>query len=120
MINKFEKLEVWNRANDLATLIYSITDKYPKAETFALTNQTTRAVVSIPANIAEGCSRSSAKDLNHFLEIAIGSAFELKTLIGIACARKYLSEQMKVKADQEIETIVKLIYGFKRSLNYEK
>jgi len=116
MINKFEKLETWIKANNLVIFIYTVTDNFPKSELFALTSQTTRAAVSIPANIAEGCSRSSAKDLGHFLEIAIGSAFELKTLIGIAFARDYIPEQLKTKVDHDIETTVKLIYGFKRSL----
>jgi len=117
MINKFEKLDVWQRSKDLAIFVYTLTDQYPKTEIFALTSQTNRAVVSVPSNIAEGISRSSVKDLSHFLEIAMGSLFELKTLIEIAFARKYLAEESKQKVDEEIEIIVKQLYSFKRKIH---
>lgn len=117
MINKFEKLNAWKVAKDLAILVYSLTDCYPKSEQFALTSQTTRAVVSIPSNISEGSSRSSKRDFSHFLEIAIGSAFELITLLGIAFQRHYFSDSQKTEVDQMIERCIMLIYGLKRSLN---
>lgn len=115
MINKFENLEAWKSAKELAIMAYEITDQYPKNEIFALTSQTTRAAVSIPANISEGCSRSSSKDMVRFLEIAIGSAFELKTLIDIAYARKYFDNSAKEKLDNLLSKCLKLAYGLKRS-----
>ena len=54
---------------------------YPQMKKFGLISQIRRASVSIPSNIAEGCSRHSEKDLKRFLEISIGSAFELETQI---------------------------------------
>jgi four helix bundle protein len=117
MINKFEKLDAWKYSKDLAVEIYKITDQYPKSEIFALSNQTNRAVVSISANVAEGCSRDSKRDFTHFLEIALGSAFELKTLIEIAYSRKYLGYKSKNEIDDMIIKCVKLIYGLKRSLH---
>jgi len=72
--------------------------------------------VSIAANIAEGSSRSSNKDFSHFLEIAIGSAFELETLLVIAFERKYLSDAKKTEIDDLITQTKKLINGLKRSL----
>ena len=116
MSKKFENLNSWKFAKELAVFVYEITDRYPSKEQFALTSQTTRAVVSIAANIAEGTSRSSKKDFYHFLEIAIGSAFELETLIIIAFERKYINQQEKNKIDESIQTTEKLINGLKRSL----
>lgn len=117
MINKFENLDTWIQAKELAIYIYNLTDKFPKSEIFSLTNQTNRAVVSISANIAEGCSRSSKKDFSHFLEIALGSAFELKTLTEIAYRRDYFSKDTKIQIDDRITKCVMLLYGLKRSLN---
>lgn len=116
MSNKFENLNAWKIAKELVILVYKITDKYPSKELFALTNQTTRAAVSIIANIAEGTSRSSKKDFCHFLEIAIGSAFELETLIIIAHERKYISQEEKNKFDEIVQSTEKLINGLMRSL----
>ncbi|HEY0460282.1 MAG TPA: four helix bundle protein [Pyrinomonadaceae bacterium] len=57
--------------------MYKITKDFPKEELFALTNQLRRASASIGSNIAEGCGRGSNKDYAHFLQMAIGSAFEV-------------------------------------------
>lgn len=53
-VYSFEKLVVWQKSIDLAKIIYSITLKFPKDETFGLSSQIKRAVVSISSNIAEG------------------------------------------------------------------
>ena len=120
MAYKFEKLDCWTNAVRLATVVYNLIDKYPEKEKFALSSQTTRTVVSISANIAEGYSRSSKKDFSRFLDIALGSSFELETLLLIALDRKYLSLQGKIVVSSLSELIVKQVYGLKRKLNYEK
>lgn len=117
MINKFENLEVWKHSKNLAIEIYNITDKFPKIEMFSLTSQINRAAVSIPANVAEGSSRNSKKDFSRFLEIALGSAFELKTLAEIAYERKYFNLLIKNDLENKITKCVMLIYGLMRSLN---
>ena len=73
----FRKYEIWIAAVGYATDIYKLTSAFPKYEIYGLCDQLQRAAVSISANIAEGCSRDSVKDFAHFLEIAIGSAFEV-------------------------------------------
>lgn len=73
--------------------IYAICKKFPQHELFALTNQMERAAVSIPSNIAEGASRSSDMEFARFLEISIGSAFEIETQLLIANKLEYISDQ---------------------------
>jgi len=72
----FEKLEVWQEARKLTVEIYRLTEKFPEREKFGLTNQLRRASVSIGANIAEGATRSSAKEQAYFSSIAYGSLME--------------------------------------------
>lgn len=117
MTQKFENLEVWKKAKDLAIQTYKLTSKYPPREQFAITSQTTRAVVSISCNIAEGTSRQSKKDFSHFLSMAIGSAFELENLMMIAYELRYVSEEDKKEIINNIVTVEKMINGLKRSLN---
>jgi four helix bundle protein len=117
MSKQFSNLEAWKWAKSLSVYVYSITKKYPSNEQFALTSQTTRAVVSIVANIAEGSSRSSNKDFAHFLEISIGSAFELETLIEIACDLHYIDQTEKKEFDDRIDKVLKLTFGLKRKLS---
>jgi len=114
-IKKFENLNAWIVAKELAILAYRATKTLPKAEIFGLTSQINRAAVSVSANIAEGSSRTSAKDFNRFLDIALGSAFELKTLMEIAYSQK-LAIEFYEQINEKIVDCVKLIYGLKRSI----
>jgi four helix bundle protein len=74
----FRKLTVWHKAHASAIAVYQATRAYPRDELYGLTSQTRRAAVSIAANIAEGCGRSTDADLARFLDIASGSANELE------------------------------------------
>ncbi|MCP4457267.1 MAG: four helix bundle protein [Cytophagales bacterium] len=80
-MRKFKDLEVWKIGFDVMIEVYMISKALPKEEKYGLRDQIRRASVSIPSNIAEGCSRSSDKDFKRFLEIAMGSAFELETQV---------------------------------------
>jgi four helix bundle protein len=75
----FRNLKIWIQGIDLAAKVYELTKQLPREEMFNLRNQMTRAAVSISSNIAEGCSRSSGREYSRFLEISLGSTFELET-----------------------------------------
>lgn len=83
-MRNFQQLLVWQKGMDLVAGVYLLVRQFPKEEVFGLRSQLTRAAVSIPSNIAEGSSRSSAKDYRRFLEMALGSAFEVETQLLIA------------------------------------
>ena len=92
-MRNFRNLEVWKEAIDLASLVYTLTKKFPKQEQYGLVSQINRCSVSIPSNIAEGCSRSSEKEYSRFLEIAIGSSFEMETQLEISNNLNYLDSE---------------------------
>lgn len=87
----FRKYRIWQDAVSITNDVYNITEGFPRKEIYGLSNQLQRAAVSIASNIAEGASRESAVEFAHFLEIAIGSAFEVETQLTIAYQRNYLS-----------------------------
>ncbi|MBK9637835.1 MAG: four helix bundle protein [Bacteroidetes bacterium] len=103
MIN-FKKLKIWELGIELVESTYQITTKLPISEIYGLTNQMRRCSVSIPSNIAEGCSRQSEKDKARFVEISMGSSFELETQIHLCLRLNYISEfeheKLLVKLDQ--------------------
>lgn len=97
--------------------IYLTTANFPKSETYGITAQIQRAAVSIPANISEGCGRNSDKELSRFLDIALGSAFELFTLITLSVELNYVTKDSAESLLQEISEIQKMIYRLKQKLN---
>lgn len=78
-MRNFKELEIWTLGMQIVKTVYIVSEQLPNHEKFGLTSQITRAGVSIPSNIAEGCAKSSEKDFKRFLEISLGSAFELET-----------------------------------------
>ncbi|MFK8057596.1 MAG: four helix bundle protein [Saprospiraceae bacterium] len=83
-MHNYEKLDVYNKALDLAEQVYKYTTSFPSEEKYGLKSQLRRAAVSIPSNIAEGCGRTSNRETAHFLSIALGSLFEVDTQLRLA------------------------------------
>jgi four helix bundle protein len=85
---------------------------FPKEERYNLSSQITKAAVSIPSNIAEGSSRTSEKDYKRFLEISLGSAFELETHILIANTVNYGDIELKNLLLKDLAIEQKMIHSF--------
>ena len=66
---------------DIVMMTYYMSEKLPKQEKYGLRSQLTRAAISITANIAEGSGRISDKDNRRFLDYALGSSYEMETLL---------------------------------------
>ena len=92
---------------ELATDIYGYIANFPKEEKYGLVGQIQRAAVSISSNIAEGASRKSEMEFIHFLEIALGSAFELETQLIIANRVGYIAESDTAKLLDRLHSIQK-------------
>lgn len=115
-MHRFKELEIWKKSRKFCSEIYSVTADFPTDEKFGLTNQLRRASVSIPSNIAEGSSRNSQKDFSRFLEIAIGSAYEIETQLLIASDLGFLKEENLKKLINNIEEIIKMTSRFRATL----
>jgi four helix bundle protein len=83
-IKSYRDLRVWERAMDLVAASYKLTELLPRSEVHGLTAQIRRAVVSIPANIAEGHGREHLGDYLHHLSVTNGSLMEPETHFLIA------------------------------------
>ena len=92
-MHNYKKLTIGLEAVECCKMIYAYIKDFPDSEKFGLINQLQRAAVSIASNIAEGSSRTSQKDFIRFLEIALGSSFEVETQIIIALKLNYLKEE---------------------------
>ncbi len=116
MKHNFKNLNIWKLSIALANDIYTASDFFPKNEEFGLKSQIRRCAVSVPSNIAEGSSRSSDKDFNRFLEIGLGSLFELQTQLIIANARNYINNENFNQIEIRIIELQKMISGFQNNL----
>ena len=96
---------------DLVETVYQLTNNFPDAEKFGLTNQIRRAVVSVPSNIAEGSGRKSDKELVQFIHIALGSLAEVETQYLIAVRLKYVVKNEIL--ENEFISLNKLLIGFR-------
>jgi len=114
-MRNFRDLNIWQDSIDLVTIIYSIVKKLPVDERFGLCSQMTRAAVSIPSNIAEGC-RGSDKELIQFLNISLGSAFELETQLTIAKNLNYIDNLEFEDLMSNLSILQKQINSFRSSI----
>ena len=115
IVYSFEKLKVWQEAKRLVVDVYSILDKFPKFEKYALCDQIRRAVVSVPSNIAEGSGRFSVKEQIHFLEIAYGSLMETYNQLLIAIDLSYINKESVSTIKPNIDAVAQMINGLRIS-----
>ena len=102
-IYSFEKLECWQKARQLAVWTYGVTQKFPPEEKFGMVSQMRRAAISIASNLAEGSSRKTAKDKNHFSTIAYSSTMELLNDLIIANDLKFITDENYLEGREKIE-----------------
>ena len=108
-INNHKQLQVWQKAMDLVVEIYHLVKILPKEETYALSDQMRRAVVSIPSNIAEGFFRNSNKQYVQFLSVSRGSAAELETQLLIGIRLEYFTKLQAENALNLCQEVIKML-----------
>ena len=112
----FRNYTVWQEAVDYATKIYQLTATLPYFEKKGLCDQLQRASVSISSNIAEGAAKPTDADFAHFLDTALGSAYEVETQLTITHNIGYLSQEQFemlinsiVNIEKQISLLIKTI-----------
>ena len=111
-MRNFRELDIWKEGRIIVKSTYLLMRQMPDAEKFGLTSQIKRSVISIPSNIAEGCAKSSEKDLCRFLEISLGSCFELETQLLLCSDVEYLNEDLVLKQIESVQLLEKRISSF--------
>lgn len=111
----FEELDVYSKAIDLVSNIYSLTKTFPKDEIFGLTSQLRRAAVSIPTNISEGLARTK-KDFSRFIDIAGDLVLECVTLLQISVKQHHIGDRKYAELRSDLTELSKMLSGLKKSV----
>jgi four helix bundle protein len=114
MRHNYKNLKIWQIGISIANDISDLLLDFPKHERYDLSSQISRCSVSMPSNIAEG-SRTD-KSFSHFLDISLGSSFELITQLLIATHRKYINEIQFNQLENKIEEFQRMTMGFQNGL----
>lgn len=115
-MHRYRELEVWNRSRSFCSQIYRVTENFPNSEKLGLVVQLRRASISVASNIAEGASRSTKPDFRRFLEISIGSAYELETQLLIASDLSFLGDEETTVLLKNLDSIIKMLSKLRSSI----
>jgi len=109
-MRNFRTLNIWQQGIEIVKEIYLLVEGLPKEEKYGLKSQMCRAAVSIPSNIAEGCSRNSEIEFKRFLEMSLGSAFELETQL-------LITQELKLILKEKVDNVLILLTKEQKMLN---
>jgi len=109
----FQDLIVWQKAHQLVLSIYLFSNTLPKYEIYGLTSQIRRAVISIPANIAEGFKKKTKPDKVKFMNISQGSLEECRYYLIMA---KDLGYGDTSQLMPKLEEVSKLLEAYTASI----
>jgi four helix bundle protein len=110
----FEKLHVWADIRQMIKFVYDITSKYPDSERFGLAGQMRRAAISVGPNLAEGSSRTSAKDQSHYYQLAFSSVMELLSQTVVSIDLGFITEDQSHELRDQIHGIAYKLNSLRR------
>lgn len=116
-IQKFEDLKSWQKARELCSVIFNLTNNEPFSKDWSLKDQIKRSSGSVMDNIAEGFDRNSTKEFRQYLFISKSSASEVKSQLYRALDQEYITTEEFNLAFLLATDVTKLIGGL---LNYLK
>ena len=111
MKHNFKNLKIWTLAMEIASDVHNLCLDFPKNEVYGLVSQMNRAAISMPSNIAEGSNRENTH-FKHYLNISLGSSFELQTQLLIALQNKYITQEKTIEIENKIIEFQKMTTGF--------
>jgi four helix bundle protein len=115
-MHDFRRLVVWQRSRQLAVTVDRLTRTFPRVDRGVVSGQLRRAALSIPANIAEGCGKSSRRETIRFLQIASGSAREVESHIVLAADLGFLTVPSRDELLGNTKSIQRMLEGLMRNL----
>jgi four helix bundle protein len=110
-------LKVFQLADALVVEVYTVTATFPREERYGLTAQIRSAAVSVPTNLVEGSARSGEREYLHFITISLGSACELRYLLGLSTRLQMLEEAKWEALSPKCDSLVRGLDALVASLS---
>jgi four helix bundle protein len=113
--HNYKNLKIWLLAMEIVNDVFELLADFPSDERFGLKSQISRCSISIPSNIAEGSARTE-KSFSHFIDVSLGSSFELETQLLIALKRNYIKKDKFEELESKLMEFQKMTIGFQKTL----
>lgn len=113
---RFTEWDVYKEAKSIIPLILSIISKLPREYRFELGSQIIRSSFSITLNIAEGSGKSGDKELNRYLDIALGSIYETLAALDVLKDNQLITIKEFNLLEEKLYNISNQLGGFKKKL----
>jgi four helix bundle protein len=114
--HNYKNLKIWQLGLEIANNVSDLLIEFPRHERYDLSSQISRCSVSVPSNIAEGSAKTD-KSFSNYLDISLGSSFELGTQILVAHHRKYINNETLKTLEDKIEEFQRMTMSFQNGLN---
>jgi four helix bundle protein len=115
-VHDFRRLQVWQRSRELFVAVDRLTRTFPRSDRGVIAGQLRRSAFSIPANIAEGCGKSSVKETVRFLQIAAGSVTETENHLLLATEVGYIHPKASDALVEQIAAIRRMLFRLAKNL----
>jgi four helix bundle protein len=112
----FKKLKVWQKAHVMVLDVHRVAGQIRGAKHASLRSQMTRAAMSVPANIVEGCGQQSTREYSRFVRIALNSTTELEYHLLTARDLAAVRASDSLTLISQVIEIRKMLYGLLRFL----
>lgn len=106
-----KKLEVYSESRKFVKECYTLTNSFPKEETYGIISQIRRASLSVHLNISEGSSRKSIVERKRYYEISRGSIIEIDAALDVANDLGYLKNMNLEPISESMIRSFKLLSG---------
>ena len=116
MVQSYGDLEVWQSGRQLVKRVYKVSHELPSSERYGLCSQMQRAIVSVPANIAEGWAAGTRPLYLRHLNVARGSLAEIETLLLLCVDLEYVAESRLHELFAAIDQLGRQLNALQQSL----
>jgi four helix bundle protein len=111
-MKNFKNLKIWQKGMEIVKTTYLLAQQLPAEEKFGLKIQICKAGVSIPSNIAEGSAKTSRKDYRNYLEISLGSSYELETQLLVIQMLEFGDQELLKHLLKDVDEEQKMLQSF--------